>query len=43
MLEVGGAHVVGWAGVVVVVVGGRGATLAVAAAVRLVVMRRSNI
>ena len=43
LLEVGGAHVVGWVGVVVVVVGGRGATLAVAAAVRLVVMRRSNI
>ena len=43
LLEVGGALVVGWVGVVVMVVGGRGATLAVAAAVRLVVMRRSNI
>ena len=43
LLEVGGSHVVGWVGVVVVVAGGRGVTLAVAAAVRLVVMRRSNI
>ena len=43
LLEVGGSHVVGRVGVVGVVAGGRGVTLAVTAAVRLAVIRCSNI